>query len=302
MGKKRQTNKKRKGFKACDPFCSDKVRVALYNRPNGPPMGKVIVGKTYLTGLDNKCFSRTGRIKKGYRNVPVDLERDFEIEKRNLSQLNSIVNNKSVKKNENKRNINFEKKKEAKKQTLDNVKRLPQESFAQFVNRVNQLEKLELTKDERESRKKLLKKKKKRAKRIEKKIQEKRQLQKEKQILRKQQKILEKKKLSQLKDPQSEKIQFGETNYRPPDLSFVKKSEKAMLKMKTNKANKTTGNIFDQARKVNLKGVSFAGMIQHRAKEIEYQRAIDNYKLLKQRRRNQRIILQRNLKKKGKMN
>lgn len=187
MGKKRQTNKKRKGFKACDPFCSDKVRVALYNRPNGPHMGKVIVGKTYLTGLDNKCFSRTGRIKKGYRNIPVDLERDFAIEKRNLNQLNSIVNNKTVKKRWKKRR--FDKKKNDKNrndncsnsnndtdetgQTLDSVKRLPNESFDEFVNRINTLTKLELTKDARKRQEKIEKKRKKREKRIQRKIKEK---------------------------------------------------------------------------------------------------------------------------------
>lgn len=121
--------------------------------------------------------------------------------------------------------------------------------------------------------------------------------------MRKQQKKLEKKRLKELAEPKPENIEFGETNYKPPDLSFVKKSSKAMLAMKTNKKNNidinNSGNIFDQARQVNLKGVSFANMIQQRAKEIEYERAIENYKLLKQKRRNQRIILQRGLKKKG---
>lgn len=83
--------KRRKGFKACDPFCTDKVRKALYNRPNGPHQGKLILGKTYLSGLDGKCFSRTGRIKKGYRNVPVDLQREFEIERRNIQSIQRML-------------------------------------------------------------------------------------------------------------------------------------------------------------------------------------------------------------------
>eukprot|EP01083_Nonionella_stella_P044843 120649_1 len=84
-------SKRRRGWKACDPFCKDKVRKALYNRPNGPHMGKIIMGKTYLSGIDGKCFSRTGRIKPGYRNVPIDLEREFEIEKRQIKQIQNMI-------------------------------------------------------------------------------------------------------------------------------------------------------------------------------------------------------------------
>eukprot|EP00483_Globobulimina_turgida_P007834 UN07849 len=84
-------SKRKRGWKACDPFCQDKVRKALYNRPNGPHSGKLVMGKTYLSGLDGKCFSRTGRIKKGYRNVPIDLEREFEIEKRQIQEIQDMI-------------------------------------------------------------------------------------------------------------------------------------------------------------------------------------------------------------------
>merc|ERR1712129_442652 len=83
--------KQKRGFRACDPFCTDKVRVALYNRPNGPVMGKINLGKSYIPGIDGKCFSREGRIKKGYRNVPIDLQREFEIEKRQLLEIQEMI-------------------------------------------------------------------------------------------------------------------------------------------------------------------------------------------------------------------
>ena len=164
-----KTNKKRKGYKAFDPFCGDKVRVALYNRPNGPHMGKIIANKTELSGLDNKCFSRTGRIKKGYRNIPVDLERDFEIEKRRLSKLKSIFDHKLIKKPRNKNNENDN----IMNQTLDNAKRMPNESLSSFINRVNKLEYDELHKESNKLKEKILKKRLKRQLKIQKKINEK---------------------------------------------------------------------------------------------------------------------------------
>lgn len=78
-------------WKACDPFCKDKLRIALYNRPNGPHMGPLKVGQTELTGLDSKCYSRTGKFKKGYRNFPLDLEREFKLERRQLEKIQDMV-------------------------------------------------------------------------------------------------------------------------------------------------------------------------------------------------------------------
>eukprot|EP01084_Bolivina_argentea_P049874 91713_1 len=66
-------------------------------------MGKLILGKTYLTGLDNKCFSRTGRVKKGYRNVPIDLQREFEIEKRQIKQIQDMIHPKKTLKGKKKK-------------------------------------------------------------------------------------------------------------------------------------------------------------------------------------------------------
>ncbi|ETO21223.1 hypothetical protein RFI_15982, partial [Reticulomyxa filosa] len=68
----------------------DKVRVALYNRDSGPHRGRLVLGKTYLAGLDNKCFSRTGRMKRGYHNVPPDIEKEFEREKRDLEKIQEM--------------------------------------------------------------------------------------------------------------------------------------------------------------------------------------------------------------------
>eukprot|EP00485_Elphidium_margaritaceum_P004902 CAMPEP_0202689722 /NCGR_PEP_ID=MMETSP1385-20130828/4920_1 /ASSEMBLY_ACC=CAM_ASM_000861 /TAXON_ID=933848 /ORGANISM="Elphidium margaritaceum" /LENGTH=362 /DNA_ID=CAMNT_0049344901 /DNA_START=30 /DNA_END=1115 /DNA_ORIENTATION=+ len=96
-----RSQKGKRGFKACDPFCDDKVRVALYNRPNGPHQGKLVLGKTYLSGLDGKCFSRTGRIKKGYRNVPIDLQREFEIEKRQIQKVRDMMQTPMTRKQRN---------------------------------------------------------------------------------------------------------------------------------------------------------------------------------------------------------
>ena len=91
MATRGRRSKQKRGFKACDPFCTDKVRVALYKRPNGPHMGKLNLGKSYISGIDDKCFSRTGRMKKGYRNIPVDLQREFEIEKRQIQEIRSMI-------------------------------------------------------------------------------------------------------------------------------------------------------------------------------------------------------------------
>ena len=88
-GVRRRSKRK---IKACDPFCKDQVRVALYKRHQGPHQGRLILGKTQLSGLDNKCISRTGRMKRGYWNMPFDLEREFNIEKRNLKKINDMIN------------------------------------------------------------------------------------------------------------------------------------------------------------------------------------------------------------------
>eukprot|EP01083_Nonionella_stella_P235697 828460_1 len=118
------SRRKKRGYKAFDPFCNDKVRVALYNRPNGPHMGKLVMGKTYLSGLDGKCFSRTGRIKKGYRNVPIDLQREFEIEKRQIKEIRDMIRGPTAK----------QRKKRAEKKQQQKAKRLAMQQQIQIQN------------------------------------------------------------------------------------------------------------------------------------------------------------------------
>ena len=366
--------KRRRGFKACDPFCTDKVRKALYNRPNGPHQGKLILGKTYLSGIDGKCFSRTGRIKKGYRNVPIDLQREFDIEKRNIQSLQSMLRGPSKKvlekrrqkkllqkqqyekrkalrlaitqnkntntntttntSNTNTNNSNNEsqanttekspelapkskkKLKETpksklqanlmeqqklkniqKKQvypkpvhTMDELERLPNESFPQFLGRVRKTTSYYLNeekhKEDEEIEKTKLhfqqKKLQKKARKLQRKVENKR-----KRKMEKQQKKMEDREFRRRSREfeAKEYIPFGATNDRPPE-NLHQLGQKIFGK-------KTHENVLRNENGLNISGLSFTNITreehqqqqaENRATQLRRQLVLKNYAKIKQRR------------------
>ena len=284
--------KRRRGWKACDPYCSDKVRVALYNRPNGPHQGKLILGKTYLSGIDNKCFSRSGRQKKGYRNIPIDLEREFEIEKKQISKIRAIIRGPSEKQKRQKMKKKEQQKKEyeankAQKMRMEEGKkenevqpmrylsRLPSESMQEFIVRAKETTAFHLNFKKNRNRQKKLKKREKKLQKLQRKKQQQIE-EKRKRKTEHKQRVCEQKEFENKMKAKTERIRFGETNDRPP-INLHKFGAKLFGK-KVKKSNHRNEN------NLNVEGLSFANVIKERAQQMKKQEIMNNYARMKQKR------------------
>lgn len=286
MAQRHHQTKRRRGWKACDPFCTDKVRVALYNRPNGPHRGKLILGRQYLAGIDNKCFSRSGRQKKGYRNIPIDLEREFEIEKKQITKIRAMIRGPSQKKKNEKikkrqqQKLEYERNKAQRQrmdeteiknemQSMQSLSRLPSESLHDFIVRVKQTSSYHLNAKKHRSQQKRLKLREKRLQKKQRKIQQQIE-EKRKNKIEHRLRIQKEKEFENRMNAKTNKPRFGETNDRPP-INLHKFGNQLFGKKTKKKA-------------LNVDGLSFANAIKQRAQQMKKQEILNNYAVIKQKR------------------